>query len=223
MNGLPLASFAIAMPPGWVRLPAGQELRWQLQKQIETIVSEALPASLPRDRTEPWRGEIRKRLTRAVLDAEEAGATAVYLPAHPVNGVVIPASFIESEVEDDGRGTPVELISDIVGDAESNATRCVIDGASGARIDRTITKAQPKGDWPEISTRQIVYTIEVPHREGRWIVLSFSAIFGDNPSAELSEALVSLFDALMLTFRWTGVPGRENTDLETRLYEIASR
>lgn len=217
------ASFVIAIPPGWMRLPARAEHRSELARLIEQIVEEALPSSLPRDSAEPWRGELRKRLNQVVLDAEDAGASAVYLPVRPINGVTIPASFTEAEIEDDGRESADSLLTAILEDAESNATSCVIDGAPAARIDRTTLSAQPAGDWPEVTSRQIVYTIQVPHREGRWVVISFSAISGDNPSAALSDALVALFDALILTFQFTDLPGAGHSALEARLEEIATR
>lgn len=219
----PQASFVIALPPGWVRLPARATHRRELRSAIEEIVAETIPASLPRGSAEPWRGELRKRLTRVVLDAGDAGATAVYLPIRAVNGVLVPASFIESELDYDGQDSPESIIADIVGDAELNASRLTVDGSAAARTDRSARRVQPDGDWPEVTTRQIVYTIDVPHREGRWVVISFSAVSGDTQSSALSDALVYLFDALMTTFRWSDVPGVDHSDLETRLHELQSR
>ncbi|WP_394769106.1 hypothetical protein [Lacisediminihabitans sp.] len=219
----PQASFVMALPPGWSRLPVRERERPLLLALIEEIVADALPASLPRDSAEPWRGELRKRLTGAALEARDAGATAVYLPTRPVDGFTAPASLIETEVEDDGLASPAEVIAAVLSDPHIDATEATVDGASALRTDTTTTRVQQSGDWPEVATRQVVYTIEVPHREGRWVVMSFSAVSGDNPSQDLSDALVLLFDALMTTFRWTDVPGVDPSDLESRLAEIASR
>ena len=219
----PQASFVMVLPPGWVRLPALATDRAELRATIEVVVADAIPASLPRGSAEPWRGELRKRLGRAVLDAGDAGATAVYLPVRAVDGVIVPASFIESELDYDGQDSAESIIAEIVGDPEWNATRQTVDGSAAVRSDRSERRVQPDGDWPEVTTRQIVYTIDVPHREGRWVVLSFSAVSGDSPSSRLSDALVFLFDALVTTFRWTDVPGRDHSDLEIRLDEIHSR
>lgn len=210
------------LPPGWMRLPVRERDAPLLRALIEEIVADALPATLPRDSAEPFRAELRKRLTGAAREARDAGATAVYLPTRPIDGFVVPASLIETEVEDDGLAPAAEVIAEIMRDPETDATRETVDGASAVRTDTTTTRVQPSGDWPEVTTRQIVYTVEVPHRAGRWIVMSFSAISGDNPSSALSDALVLLFDALMTTFRWADVPGVDHSELELRLGEIDS-
>jgi len=223
----PQAKFVIAMPPGWLRLPALEGDREVLDLMIDGIVADTLPDSLPRDSTEPWRGELRKRLTASVVEAREAGATAVYLPVRPVNGVTVPASIIESEIDDEGHPDSVGVLAAILGDPAlasqgADASLRSVDGAPAARTDRTIRKVQRDADWPEVTTRQIVYTIEVPHREGRWIVLSFSSVSSDDSGSALSDALAALFDALVSTFRFTEVPGAEYSDLEKRLAEIDS-
>lgn len=220
-QGEPLASFLIALPPGWARLPAKVGDRPLLRLAIDEIIAEALPSSLPRERAEPWRGEMRKRLTGVVLEADEAGATAIYLPVRNVDGVSIPASIIESELDDDEQEDPETVITDTVR-GFPGGSRHTVDGARAARTDRTLTQVQPPGDWPEVTNRQIVYTIEVPHRPGRWIVMSFSAVSGDGQTGAFAEALVYLFDALMTTFRWSDVLGAEPTALETRLDEVYS-
>ena len=214
------SSFVMVLPPGWVRLPSREQDHLALRAKIEEIVAEVLPASLPRDSAEPWRGELRKRLSGVVLDAEEAGASAVYLPISQVDGVVIPASFVESEVDDGGEVDPVEVLAAILGETLTLDGWRTIDGSPAARTDHVSTRVQHKGDWPEVTTRQVVYTIAVPHQRGRWVVLSFSAVSGDNPSVALSDALVYLFDALMTTFRWVNVPGVAPRALEQRLQEI---
>ena len=223
----PQASFVIALPPGWLRLPAREAESDVLDALIDGIVADALPDALPRDSAEPWRGELRKRLTTSVIEAREAGATAVYLPVRPVNGVTVPASIIESEIDDEGHPDSVGVLAAILNDPTlsdqgADASLRSVDGAPAARTDRTIRRVQRDADWPEVTTRQVVYTIEVPHREGRWIVLSFSAVSHNDSGSALSDALATLFDALVSTFRFTDVPGVEHSDLERRLAEIAS-
>jgi len=219
----PLSAFVIALPPGWVRLPVLASETEVLRGMIEEIIAEVLPATLPRDATEPWRGEFRKRLSTAAAEAADAGASAIYLPVTPVNGVVLPVSIIESEVEDEAKEDAGSVILDLLGsagaDGEGGELR-MLDGARAARTETVSTKVKPHGDWPVVTTRQVVFTIETPHRRGRWVVMSFSAVSGDNPSAALSDALVLLFDALIGTLRWVDAPGAEHSALEARLREI---
>jgi len=218
----PQASFVMIMPPGWSRLPVRDADAALLAASIEAIVDDALPSTLPRDSAEPWRAELRKRFTEATAEAREAGASAVYLPVRPVDGFSVPGSIIETEVDDDGIAPTADVVTELLRDRESDAQLITVDGATAVRTDTTAAKVQPSGDWPEVTTRQIVYTISVPHREGRWVVMSFSAVSADTASRTLSDALVLLFDAMMSSFRWVDVPGVEPGDLESRLAEIAS-
>jgi len=218
----PHASFFILLPPGWARLPVREAEHETLTDTIEAIIAESLPSTLPRDSAEPWRGELRKRLTAAALEARESGATAVYLPHRAIDGFVAPVSIIESEVDDDGIAPADEVLDGLAGDLEANASREIIDGAAAVRTDAPHGRVNLPDDGSEVVTRQIVYTIEVPHREGRWVVMSFSAIAAIESSTDLTDALVLLFDAMMTTFRWADVPGVEPSDLESRLGEIHS-
>lgn len=214
-------SFVMVLPPGWVRLPARPEAAEQLAHELDAIVAAALPEDLPRDSAEPLRRQFRRQLTRTVQEAGEAGATAVYLPAAPVDGFTLPASLTESEVDDESESEPVVVIAQLLADSgQLDSGLREVDGAAAARTEDVLTNNQPEGSWERVWTRRIVYTISVPHRPGRWLVLAFTAVYGDEPSERLAGALVQLFDALVTTFRWVDVPGAEPGDLETRLAEV---
>jgi hypothetical protein len=241
----PIASFLMALPPGWARLPAGEDDRQALASTVREVVARALPDSLPRDRAEPLRQEMQKRLTATVIEAGDNGATAVYLPVQPVDGFTPPVSIIESEVDDESDQAPEEVIAQVLADAlpdrhdQDDPGLRQVDGGIAARTETQLRRATPDevaGDLPVVDDRQVVYTIPVPHRPGRWVVMSFSAVStprdaGATDDAEASEdlgtderitdALVMLFDAMMTTFRWTDVPGAEPTPLELRLAEIS--
>ncbi|MET4053742.1 hypothetical protein ABID81_003123 [Frigoribacterium sp. PvP054] len=214
-------SFVMALPPGWVRLPARPEAAEQLRHELDAIVAAALPDDLPRDSAEPLRRQFRRQLARTVEEAGEAGATAVYLPGAPVDGFTLPASLVESEVEDESETEPVAVIARLLTDAgQVDGGLRDVDGAAAARTEDVLTNDQAEGSWERVWTRRVVYTISVPHRPGRWLVLNFSAVYGDEPTERLAEALVYLFDALVTTLRWVDVPGVEPGDLETRLAEV---
>ncbi|WP_157490124.1 hypothetical protein [Frigoribacterium sp. Leaf186] len=215
------ASFVMTLPPGWVRLPARPEAAVHLAHELDAIVAAALPDDLPRDSAEPLRRQFRRQLARTVAEAGEAGATAVYLPGRPVDGYTLPASLTEAEVDDESDAEPVEVIARLLVDAgQLDGGLRDVDGAAAARTEDVLTNDEPEGSWERVWTRRVVYTISVPHRPGRWLVLNFSAVYGDEPSERLAAALVQLFDALVTTFRWIDVPGAEPGDLETRLAEV---
>ncbi|MFJ3379388.1 hypothetical protein ACIPJ2_03175 [Curtobacterium sp. NPDC090217] len=229
----PTASFFMVVPPGWARLPADEAHREELGTIVRQVIANALPDDLPRDRAEPLRQEMRKRLTATVVEAGDNGATAVYLPVQPVDGFTPPVSVIETEVDDESDEAPEQVIAQILADAlpdrrdQDDPGIREVDGGIAARTDTTIRRADPGTelpglgqDLPVVDDRQVVYTIPVPHRPGRWVVMSFSAISLPDADGQLTDALVSLFDAIMTTFRWTDVPGAEPTTLERRLAEL---
>ncbi|MDM7884795.1 hypothetical protein QUG92_06715 [Curtobacterium sp. RHCKG23] len=235
----PTASFLVVVPPGWARLPAGEDQRAELGETVRAVIARALPDDLPRDRAEPLRQEMRKRLTSAVVEAGDSGATAVYMPVQPVDGYTPPVSIIESEVDDESEEAPEQVIAQLLADAlptrrdpDDTGLR-EVDGGIAARTEQTVRRADVAtelpgigDDLPVVDDRQVTYTIPVPHRPGRWVLMSFSAISRTDPedpeaADRLTDALVMLFDAVMTTFRWTDVPGAEPTPLERRITEIA--
>jgi hypothetical protein len=250
----PTASFFMVVPPGWARLPAREDDRQELAAIVRDVIARALPDDLPRDRAEPLRQEMRKRLTATVVEAGDNGANAVYLAVQPVDGYTPPVSIIETEVEDESDQAPEQVIAQVLADAlptrhdEDDPGIREVDGGIAARTETVIRRVDPGSelpglgeDLPVVDDRQVVYTIPVPHRPGRWVVMSFSAISaakaasthdaaadtgtdtdtGANDTTDhLTDALVTLFDAIMTTFRWTDVPGTEPTTLERRLAEL---
>ncbi|WP_027467098.1 hypothetical protein [Curtobacterium sp. UNCCL17] len=229
----PTASFFMVVPPGWARLPADVPHREELGEIVRQVIANALPGDLPRDRAEPLRQEMRKRLTATVVEAGDNGATAVYLPVQPVDSFTPPVSVIETEVDDESDEAPEQVIAQILADAlpdrreQDDPGIREVDGGIAARTETVVRRADPGAelpsigeDLPVVDDRQVVYTIPVPHRPGRWVVMSFSAICLPGTDERLTDALVSLFDAIMTTFRWTDVPGAEPTTLERRLAEL---
>lgn len=239
----PISSFLMVVPPGWARLPAREDDRQALAATVRDVVARALPDTLPRDRAEPLRQEMQKRLLSTVVEAGDAGATAVYLPVQPVDGFTPPVSIIESEVDDESDQATEQVIAELLADAlpdrhdRQDPGLREVDGGIAARTETQLHRAVPDevaGELPVVDDRQVVYTIPVPHRPGRWVVMSFSAISaprdepapgtGQRPDVGTDEriidALVMLFDAMMTTFRWTDVPDVEPTPLELRLAEI---
>lgn len=248
----PTASFFMVVPPGWARLPAREDDRQELAAIVRDVIARALPDDLPRDRAEPLRQEMRKRLTATVVEAGDNGANAVYLAVQPVDGYTPPVSIIETEVEDESDQAPEQVIAQVLADAlptrhdEDDPGIREVDGGIAARTETVIRRVDPGAelpglgdDLPVVDDRQVVYTIPVPHRPGRWVVMSFSAISAAKPNGttgagttgttgttgtdttdHLTDALVALFDAIMTTFRWTDVPGTEPTTLERRLAEL---
>lgn len=200
----PTDAWVFLLPPGWARFPTGDGRARELDEAVEAVVTRALPDDLPRDTAEPYRRMLRDRLRATIGEAGSAGASAVYLPYAPVDGVIVPASVVEVELTADAGTDPLAVVSSILTDGYEESEVLEVDGRPAARVVATLVDVQREGDWPVVSSRQILYAISRDEAEGEWLALSFSVIWNSPESELLAEALVLFFDAVMTTFRWVG-------------------
>lgn len=214
-DGRPTDSWVMLLPPGWARFPTGEGRARELDDAIEQVVARALPDDLPRDTAEPHRHMLRDQLHKTLANAREAGSGAVYLPTEPMNGVVVPASITELEFVSDAGSDPVIVASGILADGYEESELVEVDGRPGVRVSATSHEVQQDGDWPVVSTRQVLYVVSRDDVAGEWLALSFSTIWNSHDTERLAEALVFFFDAVMGTFRWAG-PGTDLPGLPTR-------
>ena len=203
--GKPTDAWVLLLPPGWARFPTGEGQQRELDAAIEEVVARALPDSLPRDRAEPYRHMLRDELHKNLAAARDAGTGAVYLPTEPMEGVHIPASIAEIEVVSDAGTDPLQIVTSILGDGYEESELVELDGRPGVRVVHTEHKMKRDEDWPELSTRQVLYAVSRDEVDGEWLVLSFSTVWNNHNTERLAEALVFFFDAVMTTFRWAGV------------------
>jgi len=213
--GKPTDAWIILLPPGWARFPTGEGLQRELNDAIEQVVARALPDSLPRDKVEPYRHMLRDELHKTLGEAREAGTGAVYLPTEPLEGVHIPASIAEVEVVSDVGTDPARIVTSILSDGYEESELVELDGRPGIRVVHTEHGMKRDDDWPELSTRQVLYAVSRDEVDGEWLVLSFSTVWNSENTERLAEALVFFFDAVMTTFRWAG-PGTNILNLPER-------
>lgn len=213
--GKPTDSWVMLLPPGWARFPTGEGRARELNDAIEEVVARALPSDLPRDTAEPHRHMLRDQLHRTLDSARDAGSGAVYLPTEPMNGTIVPASITELEFTSDPGRDPVSVATSILADGYEESDLVEIDGRPGVRVLATSHEVQQEGDWPVVSTRQVLYTISRDEADGSWLALSFSTVWNSHDTERLAEALVFFFDAVMGTFRWAG-PGTDLANLPER-------
>lgn len=208
MTGRPTDGWVMLLPPGWARFPTGPERTRELDDAIEEVVARALPDDLPRDTAEPHRHLLRDRLRTTLEGARDAGSGAVYLPTEPMNGTIVPASITELEFTSDPGSDPVVVATGILADGYEQSELVEVDGRPGVRVVATSHEVEREGDWPVVSTRQVLYAISRDEAEGAWLAMSFSTVWSGHDSERLAEALVYFFDAVMGTFRWAG-PGTD--------------
>lgn len=198
----PVTGYTVVLPPGWCRIP----VRYGSVKAIRTAVDEALkgvPRSVPRDRIAPYRVELEGRLRTMVATARGHGAVDLYLPAAPMHGLPVAASFIVSEgtIKDPGNDAdPAHLVTYLATREEGNSP-VIVGGAPALR--REHTAAPEEAAEVDAGTRRVDYVIPMPGGQGRWLIAAFSTMGGGDPGDELSGVLVQLFDAIMSTFRWS--------------------
>ena len=202
--GKPTDSWVMLLPPGWARFPTGEGRARELDEAIEQVVARALPDDLPRDKAEPHRHMLRDQLYKTLANAREAGSGAVYLPTEPMNGTIVPASITELEFTSDAGSDPAVVATSILADEYEESDLVEIDGRPGVRVLATSHEVQQDGDWPVVSTRQVLYVVSRDDAEGEWLAMSFSTVWNSHETERLAEALVFFFDAVMGTFRWAG-------------------
>src|ERR1039457_1535078 len=141
--------YSVVLPPGWRKIP----LRTGTEKAIRAVVREAftrLPRDAPPDKVGPHRLQLERTLTRMVRDARGKGGIDLYLPAGPVYGAPLAASFIVSELSL-GPADPASIAAML--EAEDDAMKAVtMDGADGLRAERTAAPA-PEHDVDFASRR----------------------------------------------------------------------
>ena len=213
--GRPTDSWIMLLPPGWARFPTGEGRARELDEAIEQVVARALPDDLPRDSAEPHRHMLRDQLHKTLGNARDAGSGAVYLPTEPMNGTIVPASITELEFFSDAGSDPVVVATSILADGYEESDLVEIDGRPGVRVLATSHEVQQAGDWPVVSTRQVLYVVSRDDVEGEWLAMSFSTVWNSHDTERLAEALVFFFDAVMGTFRWAG-PGTDIPNLPER-------
>ena len=158
---------------------------------------------------------LRDELHKTLAEAREAGTGAVYLPTEPMKGVIIPGSIAEVEVVSDAGSDPIQIVTSILGDGYEESELVELDGRPGIRVVHTEHGMRRDDDWPELSTRQVLYAVSRDEADGEWLVLSFSTVWNSENTERLAEALVFFFDAVMTTFRWAG-PGTNILNLPER-------
>lgn len=197
------------LPVGWAALPTAPDTERVRTWAVNRIIKQALPDTLPRDRAEPWRRELRKQLTAGTDEAARNGARWVVLPLREFNGTRIPGSLLVTILEDQDPQDPEQLLASILADAGPHGTCVDVAGATAARITAVIHQQLHGKDTAAV---RVSYYLPHPDRPGVWGLLTFSVLAGDDPDDPAVRGIVFLFDAIVSTLRWSeraGAPTQE--------------
>ncbi|GGR11696.1 hypothetical protein [Streptomyces griseomycini] len=195
--------YNLVPPPGWEQIELQSDsLNETLLGIVDRSMNE-LPHDLPKDDITRVRMELFKQLKKGARKAARGNGHMLYMPVERVQGTFIPASFVISKPLD-GPGSSAltqEVMGAVAGD-RGDSEPVEVDGARGIRIEYV---APPQEDIEaQFASRRVEYVLPVPGSPTpRWLTINFSAVGDGNPDSEFSDALVSLFDAVMTTFRWS--------------------
>ena len=201
-----VTGYALVLPTGWRRIPVQSGTKAAI-RGISADVLRRFP-EVPRDKLTPYRIEIERRLSELARQARSAGGLDLYVPVEYVHGTAVPASFVVSQVTlppgapDDATAVadPAEVIAAVTATSD-NARPVVVDGAPAVRTER-VAGPDPAQEI-QAGSRRADYMIPLPGRADRWLIATFSTIGDGDPEGDFAKLLVELFDAIMLTFRWS--------------------
>ncbi|QLA57529.1 hypothetical protein HWN34_13655 [Streptomyces violascens] len=210
-TGQVATGYRLILPSPWEQIP----LRQGTEEAVRRILREAfarIAPEVPPDTAGPYKRELERRFRASVAEAQRGRALDVYLPVRPVGETGLGASIVVSEAlppRQRAGGPPapptevaVQLLTRdapaAIGEADLSSGE--IDGALAVRREYVAGADPSRG--AELASRRVEYIASVPGDPGRWFVAAFSTVGAGDPGDELSEVLVTWFDALMETFRW---------------------
>ena len=181
------ADFGLLLPPEWVRIPIDA----RAPELVSRIVNARVQA-LPGGQRDGARRTLTRELTEALQAAADAGGIDVFLSLAERDGLPLAASCLVTHLS--GRdAVPLEALAAELtsGDAEIDLVR--VADAPAVRRRHTTTVSSEAGS--AVST-EVDFFVPIPDSNGM-IVLSFAT-----GVEALTEALVTLFDAMAETLRW---------------------
>ena len=153
-------------------------------------------------------GQPRKRAHDILRQARIAGALDLYLPLGGMHGTAVPASFLVTTVAFD------EPPPDLLASHDPEETSLRMATALATSMPQGEVRAMPAG--MAVRSRRVVavtresgrpgtrldYHWPLPSQPLKWALASFTTLGAVRPEDDVTELLIGLFDAIMLTWRW---------------------
>lgn len=207
-----VTGYTLVLPDGWRQIPIQHGTKAAIRGITDEVIRR-FPKGVSRDRMTPHRIEIERRLSDVAKRTRSTGGIDLYLPIEYTHGVTITASFVVSQValpaparefpggESAERETAdsAQVVAYLT--SEGNASPVTVAGVAAARTE-SVAPSDPADEIP-FGSRRVDYMIPLPGHITRWLVVTFSTIGDGDPEGEFAKLLVELFDAIMLTFRWS--------------------
>lgn len=188
-------SYTLVLPPGWIRVSLGASVDAAVKD-----IADRMFARLPRDAYPQRRREMEDMLRDMVRQARATNGIDLYLPVEEMHEVSVPASFVVG-----GAALPDQLDDldtlGLLGTLAADGRLVDVDGASGVRTER-IRPAAPDQGAGSPASRRVDYVFPIPGDTRRWLAVAFSTPGAGDPTDQVADVLVELFDAMMSTFEW---------------------
>jgi hypothetical protein len=196
----PVSGYELVLPAGWRRIPVRHGSKAAIRDILDEVFAR-YPEGESRDRVIKHRVKLEGRLSDMARRARTAGGVDLYLPVEYVHGTAVPASFVVSQAAlGHGDADPAAVIAHFVSTA-GQAAPATVDGMPAARAE-SVAAADPASDVA-FGSRRVDYVVPLPGQRGQWLIITFSTVGNGDPEGDFAKLLVSLFDAMVLTFRWT--------------------
>lgn len=198
-------SYRLVLPRPWVRLPVGRGLEERARDLVEEAASR-LPKDAPPDQVGPWKRELQRRIVADVRRAREYGGIDFYLPSDTMDGFLMGASFVVSEITPPGVAPedPDAAVGGVLAELASadGAKPVSVADTVWVRIEKVVGPDQAQAAGVDVPTRRVTYATAVPGDPQRWLTVAFSCVGDGDPDGEAALVSVELFDAIMSTWRW---------------------
>ena len=199
-------SYRLVLPRPWTRLPVGRGLEERARDLVEEAAAR-LPKDAPPDQVGPWKREMQRRIVTDVRRAREYGGIDLYLPTDTMDGFLMGASFVVSEITPPGLppDDPEAAIGGVLAElaaSQDGARPISVADTVWVRTEKVVAPDPAQAPELDVPTRRVTYATAVPGDPRRWLTVAFSCVGDGDPDGEASIVSVELFDAIMSTWRW---------------------
>ncbi len=203
--------YRLVLPTPWERIDLHSDLTEQARRVVRGAVERLPTGSLAPDQLTLTRARMERELETRLRGAKDNGGVDYYLPTDLMHGVHIPATFVVSRLMPnalaDEQVTARVLAARL---AEPGTTAEQVGDSIWARTDTVLVRQADDVVADEHRVRKVEYLTPQPGDPRCWVMVTFTSLGDGTMDSEFTELTVTLFDAIMSTWRWVGAPPLES-------------
>lgn len=195
--------YALLLPFPWRRLAVDDRAAaHEAAREFVRTATRLTPPEVPPDERARVAVEMEGRLRGWLDDLRGAGVVDLYLPAGPLGGASLNASFVVASVIPDATADASWVAPLHQALRAQGAAEVTIGDRSWSRTEEVTHSDGTVLVEAGLPARKVTYTTAVPGDERRWAVVTATVIGDGDPDSEPTALVVELFDAIMGTWRW---------------------